>query len=181
MCPLSGVGSKAAGRRGGEGALTLTVKMKVSPDPGALELLKRYRDAVNYAVGVILAKNLNTLSEVHRELYETLKTTFGLSSRIALDCYRDALALAKAWRRNPRRGRRPIRRKLAMWLSPGASYRVKDGHVEILGGLRLRAEGWDRRYDQYPSREARLVYRGGALYLYVAKQVPNRRSTIHAT
>lgn len=94
----------ALGRRGSEGALTLTIRMKVSPDPGALGLLKRYRDAVNFAVGVILAKELKTISEVHRELYEALKSAFGLPSRIALDCYRDALATAKAWRRNPRRG-----------------------------------------------------------------------------
>lgn len=171
---MLGMESKAAGRRGNEGALTATIKMRVSPDPGALDLLRRYRDAVNYAVGVILAKDLKTVGEAHRELYEVLKTTFGLPSRIALDCYRDALALAKAWRRNPKRGRRPIRRKLAMWLSHGTAYRIGNGHVEIIGGLRLKVEGWDRRYDQYPSREARLVYRGGALYLYVAKQVPKQ-------
>ena len=125
---------------------------------------------MNYAVGVIIAKNLKTISEVHRELYEALKTTFGLPSRIALDCYRDALATAKAWRRNPKRGRRPIRRKLVMWLSPGTAYRIRDGYVEILGGLRLRAEGWNRRYDQYPNREVRLVHRGGSLYLYITRQ-----------
>lgn len=32
------------------------------------------------------------ISEVYRELYETLKKMFSLSSRIAMDCYRDALA-----------------------------------------------------------------------------------------
>ena len=68
--------SKAAGRRGNEGALTATIKMRVSPDPGALDLLRRYRDAVNYAVGVILAKDLKTVGEAHRELYEVLKSVF---------------------------------------------------------------------------------------------------------
>jgi hypothetical protein len=40
------------------------------------------------------------------------------------DCYRDALANAKAWRNNPRR--RPRVRKLSMLLHPGSGYRVKD-------------------------------------------------------
>jgi hypothetical protein len=36
-----------------------------------------------------------------------------------------------------------------MWLYPGQSYWVRDGYVEIIGGIRLRIIGWDRRYDQY--------------------------------
>ena len=50
-------------------------------------------------------------------------------------------------------------KKLSMLLHPGSGYSVKDGYVEIIGGIRLKIIGWDRRYDQYESREARLVYR----------------------
>ncbi len=32
--------------------------------------------------------------------------------------------------------------------------------MEIIGEIKLRIIGWDRRYDQYESGEARLVYRG---------------------
>jgi hypothetical protein len=49
-------------------------------------------------------------------LYRELIEWFGLSSRIALDCYRDALANAKAWRNNPHRGRRPRVKRRAMLL-----------------------------------------------------------------
>jgi hypothetical protein len=38
------------------------------------------------------------------------------------DCYRDALVNAKAWRNNPKKGRKPRVRKLSMWLYPGQSY-----------------------------------------------------------
>jgi len=35
---------------GNEGYLTLAIRMRVSPEPEAVELLKRYRDALNYAI-----------------------------------------------------------------------------------------------------------------------------------
>jgi len=39
---------------GGEGELTLTVRMKVSPEPedeqAILDLMRRYRDALNYSI-----------------------------------------------------------------------------------------------------------------------------------
>ena len=44
-----------------------------------------------------------------------------------------------------------------MLLHPGQSYRIRDGYVEIIGGITLRIIGCDRRYDNYESREARLV------------------------
>ena len=44
--------------------------------------------------------------------------------------------------------------------------------MELAGGYRLRVIGWDRRYDDFPNREARLVFRGGRFALYVAKRVP---------
>jgi putative transposase len=41
-----------------------------------------------------------------------------------------------------------------------------------LGGYRLRIVGWDRRYDQYPSGEARLMYKEGKFFLMIFKRVP---------
>jgi hypothetical protein len=35
---------------GDEGVLTLSIGVRVSPEPGAIELLKRYRLALNYAI-----------------------------------------------------------------------------------------------------------------------------------
>jgi hypothetical protein len=82
---------------------------------------------------------------------------FRLQSKVAMDCYRDAPANAKSWRSNPCRGRRPKVEKLSMLLHRRSGYRVRDGYVEIIGGVRLRIIGWDRRYDDFESREARLV------------------------
>jgi len=40
------------------------------------------------------------------------------------------------------------------------------------GGIRLRVIGWDRRYDEYKNREARLVYRRDKLFLWISKRIP---------
>jgi hypothetical protein len=46
-----------------------------------------------------------------------------------------------------------------MLLHQGTGYRVKEGYVEIIGGVKLKIIGWDRRYDGYENGEARLVHR----------------------
>jgi len=111
----------------------------VSPEPGAIELLRRYNVVLNHAINKILSLGLRSFGRVHNALYRELKEWFRLPSRIAVDCYRDALANAKSWRNNPRRGRRPRVRKLSMLLHPGSGYRVKEGYVEIIGGLNSRS------------------------------------------
>jgi hypothetical protein len=105
-------------------------------------------------------------------LYRDLVERFNLPSRIALDCYRDALANVNAWRNNPKKGKRPVVKRLSMLLHPELSYRIKDGYVEIIGGIRLRIIGWDRRYDDYKNREARLVYKRDKLFLWISKKIP---------
>jgi transposase len=157
---------------GGEGALTISIGMRVSPEPGAIELLRRYNVALNYAINKILRLNLRSIGRVHNALYRELKEWFGLPSRTAIDCYRDALANAKSWRNNSRRGRRPRVRKLSMWLYPGQSYWIRDGYVEIAGGIRLKIIGWDGRYDGYENGEARLVYRDDKMILWISKRIP---------
>jgi hypothetical protein len=119
---------------GDEGLLTLSIGMRVSPEPGAIELLRRYNVALNYAINKILRLDLKKIGEVHSALYRELREWFDLPSRVALDCYRDALANANAWRNNPRRGRRPRIKRLSMLLHQGLGYRVKEGYVEIIGG-----------------------------------------------
>jgi len=155
-----------------EGLLTLSIGMRVSPEPEAIELLKRYNTALNYAINKILRLDLKKIWEVHSALYRELREWFDLPSRVAVDCYRDALANAKAWRNNPRKGRRPRVRKLSMLLHQGSGYRIKDGYVEIIGGIRMKIIGWDRRYDQYENGEARLVYRDGKMMLWISKKIP---------
>ncbi|ESQ20713.1 MAG: transposase, IS605 OrfB family, central region [uncultured Acidilobus sp. CIS] len=161
---------------GGEGALTLTVRMKVSPEPESeqtvLDLLRRYRDALNYSIRVIIANKALSLSKAHKLLYKELRERYGLSSTIAVGCYRDAIAIAKSWLRNSKRGKVPTVKSLRMWLKSEDGYRVKGDRVELIGGYRFKVIGWDRRYDNYPNREARLVFREGKFTLYVYKQMP---------
>jgi IS605 OrfB family transposase len=59
-----------------------------------------------------------------------------------------------------------------MWLTPIQSYRVKEGSVELGSRYKLRIIGWDRRYDQYLSKEARLVYKDSRMLLMITKKVP---------
>jgi len=161
---------------GGEGELTVTVRMRVSPEPenqqALLNLTKRYRDALNYSVRAIIASRALSLTKAHKLLYNDLRERYGLPSKIAQDCYREAIAIARSWLKNPKRGAVPTAKRLSMWLVHGLGYRVKGDHVELIGGYRLRIIGYDRRYDNYPNREARLMFRDGEFTLYITKQVP---------
>jgi putative transposase len=161
---------------GSEGFLTLTIKMRVRPEPECeeelVDLLKRYRDALNHSVEKIVEKKATSLSRAHALLYRELKEAFYLPSRIAMDCYREALSIAKSWLSNPNKGTMPKAKTLRLWLTPSLSYRIKGNYVEVLGGYRLRIVGWDRRYDQYPSGEARLMYKEGKFFLMIFKRVP---------
>jgi len=95
---------------GGEGFLTTTVMAVVRPEPRAVELVRRYKMALQYAVNWILDRSTAVktrrgkvravtppLSEVHSALYNALKEAYGLPAKIAQDCYRNALAVAKSW------------------------------------------------------------------------------------
>jgi len=157
---------------GDEGVLTISIGVMVSPETEAIDLLKRYNVALNYAINKILRLNLEKIGEIHNALYRELREWFGLPSRLAIDCYRDALANANAWRNNPKKGRKPRVRKLSMLLHQGSGYRIKDGYVEIIGGIRMKIIGWDRRYDGYENGEARLVYRGDKMILWISKKIP---------
>ncbi|MFP3265458.1 MAG: RNA-guided endonuclease TnpB family protein [Acidilobus sp.] len=161
---------------GGEGELTVTVRMRVSPEPeqeeAVLDLMKRHRDALNYSIRTLIASRALSLTKAHRLLYKDLKERYGLPSRVAQDCYREAIAIARSWLKNPKRGSMPTVKGLSVWLTHELGYRVKGGYVELAGGYRLRVIGWDRRYDDFPSREARLVFRDGEFTLYVFKRVP---------
>jgi len=161
---------------GGEGELTVTVRMKVSPEPESeqalLDFLRRYRDALNYSIRAVIANRALSLSKAHRLLYKDLRERYGLPSNIAIGCYREAIAIAKSWLRNPKRGEVPTAKGLSMWLTHELGYRVKGDHVELAGGYRLRVIGWDRRYDDFPNREARLVFRDGEFTLCIFKRVP---------
>jgi len=169
---------------GYEGFLTLTVSVRVRPEPCVADLMRRYKLALQYAVNWILDRSVVVqdgkrvryftprLSEVHRGLYETLKKIYGLPSKIAQDCYRNALAIAKSWLGNGVKGKRPTVRNISLWLTPISGYRICNNHVELAGGCKLEVIGVDKRYEGYEHKEARLVQRGNKLFLHVAVRIP---------
>jgi len=164
---------------GDEGSLTLTVKVRVRAEPETfrelLSLMYRYREALNHAIRVVVENEALTLGKAHRLLYDILKDRYGLPSKIAIDCYREAIAIAKSWLNNPDRGNMPRAKTLRVWLTHKYSYRVNGNYVELLGGYRLEIIGWDRRYDNYPSGDARLLFKDGKLVLEVSKHIPKPR------
>jgi len=169
---------------GYEGFLTLTVGVRVRPEPCVADLMHRYKMALQYAVNWILDRStvvqvgksvkyfVPKLSEVHRGLYETLRVAYDLPARIATDCYRNALAIAKSWLANPNRGKRPTIRRVVMWLTPGRGYRIRDGYVELVSGCRMAIVGMDRRYEGYEYKEARLVQRDNKTMLLIFVRIP---------
>jgi len=167
---------------GDEGSLTLTVKVGVRAEPKAfrelLSLMYRYREALNYAIKVVIENEALTLGRAHRLLYDILKENYGLPSKVAVDCYREAIAIAKSWLNNPNRGNMPRAKTLRVWLTYKYSYRINGGYVELLGGYKLEIIGWDMRYDNYPSGDARLMFKNGKLVLEVSKHIPKPRKYI---
>jgi len=113
--------AKTADKRGHEGFLTATVIAAVRPEPRAYDLMRRYKMALQYAVNWVLDRSavvktkkgkikvkVPSLSEIHSALYNVLKEAYGLPAKIASDCCRNALAVAKSWLSNDARGRRPV-------------------------------------------------------------------------
>jgi len=181
--------AKVADNRGDVGFLTATVKVAVRPEPRAYELMRRYKMALQYAVNWVLDRSSVTktkkgkvkvktpkLSEVHAALYRVLIEAYGLPAKIAQDCYRNALAVAKSWLGNGAKGRRPVIKSAPVWLTPGDSYRIRGGHVEIAGGIRLEILGMDRRYEGHEYKEARLIQRGDRMFLHIAARIPEPKS-----
>jgi len=58
---------------GGEGLLTISIGVKVSPESGAIELLRRYNIALNYAINKILSLGLRSIGRIHNALYRELR------------------------------------------------------------------------------------------------------------
>ncbi|MFZ8822828.1 MAG: RNA-guided endonuclease TnpB family protein, partial [Desulfurococcales archaeon] len=71
---------------GDEGLLTLSIGMRISPEPGTVELLGRYNVALNYAINKILRLNLKKIGVIHNAQYRELKAWFKLPPRTAIDC-----------------------------------------------------------------------------------------------
>ncbi|BBG22777.1 hypothetical protein IC006_0061 [Sulfuracidifex tepidarius] len=110
-------------------AIRATVSMKIALSEPLLALVNNYVKAICFTIfwlkeNVPNPEEKGVLGKVHEELYTKLREEYDLPSKVAEDCYRDALATYKGWYNNPRRGRFPRVYKPSVWLTPKASYNV---------------------------------------------------------
>ena len=163
--------------RRGNKAIRATVSMKIALSEPLLALVNNYVKALRFTL-FWLKENVpnpneeEVLGKVHEELYTRLREEYNLPSKVAEDCYRDALSIYKGWFNNPKKGRFPRVYKPTVWLTPKASYNVDFDKitVRIASVGELSILGYPRNLKEYMSwmmREARLVIKGGKAFLKV--------------
>ncbi|AGJ64075.1 RNA-guided endonuclease TnpB family protein [Saccharolobus islandicus] len=158
-------------------AIRATVSMKIAVSDSLLALVINYVKALRFTLFWLKenVKNPNekgVLGKVHEELYTRLREEYNLPSKVAEDCYRDALSVYKGWYNNPKKGRFPRVYKPTVWLTPKASYSVNFERmtVRIAGVGELPILGYPRNLKEYLSwkmKEARLVVKDGKAFLKV--------------
>ncbi|BBD73197.1 hypothetical protein HS1genome_1586 [Sulfodiicoccus acidiphilus] len=84
--------------RRGKKAIRATVSMKVAPSDSLLALVNNYVEALRFTLfwskeNVKNPEEKGVLSKVHEESYTKLREEHNLPSKIAEDCYRDALSV----------------------------------------------------------------------------------------
>jgi transposase, IS605 OrfB family, central region len=163
--------------RRGNKAIRATVSMKIAVSDSLLALVNNYVKALRFTLfwlkeNVPNPEEKGVLGKVHEELYTRLREEYNLPSKVAEDCYRDALATYKGWYNNPKKGRFPRVYKPTVWLTPKASYNVdfEAMNVRIAGVGELPILGYPRNLKNYLSwkmKEARLVIKDGKAFLKV--------------
>jgi IS605 OrfB family transposase len=161
-------------RRGN--AIRATVSMNIAISESLLVFSKNYLEGIRYVLYWLKEKRINPnkrniLSITHKALYNILKS-FNLSSKIAEDCYRNAISIYKGWYNNPNKGRFPRVYKPTVWLTPKLSYTVNfnDMFVKISKIGEFKILGYPRNYKEYLSwnmKEARLVFNNGKAFLKI--------------
>ena len=157
---------------------TLSFAMKLPPEPAnpIHETLIAFRKAVRYVVNWCIENKIVNLAKVHHNLYYKLREAYKLPARLALDAIRQGIWIAKGWLRNPKRGRRPVIRKLSMILTSKQSYTFNWAEASILTvkGREtvplVYVERWHGKYKDWRVKEARLL--PSRLNVVVEKDVP---------
>ncbi|QKR00690.1 IS200/IS605 family element transposase accessory protein TnpB [Metallosphaera tengchongensis] len=163
-----GRGAKKSGKE-----IRATLSMRISPTAPLLSLVSNYEKGLRFVLEWLREnKPKKFLKDTHKGTYETLREKFYLPSKVAQDCYRDAIAKYKSWLNNPERGRYPTVRNVSVWLTPGLSYSIDFDKmvVRIAGVGELLIEGYPRdlpEYKDWEVKEARLVLKDGKAYLKV--------------
>ncbi|MEJ2781459.1 RNA-guided endonuclease TnpB family protein [Stygiolobus sp. CP850M] len=163
--------------RRGNKAIRATVSMKIALSEPLLVLVNNYVKALRFTLfwlkeNVLNPEEKGVLSKVHDELYMRLREEYNLPSKVAEDCYREALATYKGWYNNPKKGRFPRVYKPTVWLTPRASYNVdfEEMTVRIASVGELPILGYPRNLKDYMSwkmKEARLTVKDGKAFLKV--------------
>ncbi|MEM0374474.1 MAG: RNA-guided endonuclease TnpB family protein [Ignisphaera sp.] len=166
-------------------AIRATVSMKIAISETLLALVNNYVKALRYVLFWLKEKGINpnekgVLGIIHQELYEKLREKFQLPSKVAEDCYRDALATYKSWYNNPRKGRFPRVYKPTVWLTPRASYNLdlERMNVKVADVGELPILGYPRNlsfYNDWRMKEARLIVRGEKAFLKVVFEKPKEK------
>jgi len=155
------------------GVLTATIKFKVSPEEPLLNLIEKYIQALRLSLNWIINHKETRLSKVHRALYRELREKYSFPARIAVDCYREAISIAKSWFKNPNRGRKPIIKAKRMWLTYRQSYTInlEKMVVKITSLGEIKLIGYPSNIEEYSDwsiREARLIVRNNGVFLHVS-------------
>ena len=172
--------------RRGNKAIRATVSMKIAVSDSLLALVNNYVKALRFTLfwlkeNVPNPNEKEVLGKVHEELYEKLREEYNLPSKVAEDCYRDALSIYKGWYNNPKKGRFPRIYKPTVWLTPRASYNVdfEAMTVRIASVGELSILGYPRNLREYMSwkmKEARLVIRNDKVFLKVVFEKPREEN-----
>ncbi len=145
-------------------AIRATVSMNIAISESLLVFSKSYLEALRYVLYWLKEKRINpnknnVISVIHKKLYSILKS-FNLPSKIAEDCYRNAISIYKGWYNNPKKGRFPRIYKPTVWLTPKLSYTVDFDRIIVkiskLGEFKIL--GYPRNIKEYLSwkmKEAR--------------------------
>ena len=157
-------------------AIRATVSMNIAISETLLVFSKNYLEALRYVLYWLKEKRINpnknnVISIVHKKLYSILKS-YNLPSKIAQDCYRNAISIYKGWYNNPKKGRFPIVFKPTVWLTPKLSYMVDFDRMIVkiskLGEFKII--GYPKNLKEYLSwkmKEARQVIRNGKTFLKI--------------
>ncbi|MEW9492632.1 MAG: RNA-guided endonuclease TnpB family protein [Candidatus Aramenus sulfurataquae] len=165
-------GRKSSPHEGIEIRSTLT--FRISPSAGLLSLVSSYGKALNFVMNWLKKNKPKTkiVKQVHNAVYRQLREKFNLPSKVAQDCYRNAIAVYKSWLRNPRRGSFPKVKRFSVWLTPKLTYRLdlENMKVNITSVGELSIVGYPRNYALYKDweiKEARLKVVDGKAFLKV--------------
>jgi putative transposase len=158
-------------------AIRAPVSMKIALSEPLLALVNNYVKALRFTLfwlkeNVPNPNEKGVLGKVHEGLYTRLREEYNLPSKVAEDCYRDALSVYKGWYNNPKKGRFPRVYKPTVWLTPKASYNMDFERmiVRIASVGELPILGYPRNLREYMSwrmKEARLVVGDGKAFLKV--------------